>query len=59
MLSKTSKTAAEAKPVELSHDELAGISGGEMSAKELALFMLQLGAWAKEKSSQPVRLPGL
>ena len=59
MLSRTSKTAAGAEQVELSDNELAGISGGTMSAKEYAQFLLQLGAWAKEKSSQPVRLPGL
>ena len=43
----------------LSDDELSAVSGGVMSAKEFAAFMVQLQAWAKEKGSQPLRLPGL
>jgi hypothetical protein len=57
MTFETTKSLADA--IELNDDELATVGGGEMSAREYALFLLQLAAWAKEKASQPLRLPGL
>ncbi len=53
------KVPAEAKPVELTNVELDSISAG-MPAAEFNYFMnVLLPAWAKEKASQPLRLPGL
>jgi len=53
------KAPVDSKPVALNEKELDGISGG-MPAAEFAYFMnVQLPAWAKEKASQPLRLPGL
>ncbi len=54
-----SETMKRNHEVELTNDELDRISGGAMSPLEYMLFMGQLAAWAKEKGSQPVRLPGL